>query len=132
MLQDHIHRKIILNNGLSCCTKCQASNPLVVWKNRKTRLSAEVKGEISHTISTLRGGAGKMFGLLIVSVCNAGYYKNGTQCTKCTNNSIKSAPGNATDCSADQSCDGTITVPNAGNTACGKQSRTSLFEISFL
>ena len=61
-----------------------------------------------------------MFDLLIFSVCNAGRYKNGDLCTTCTDNTINSEPGNATDCSADQPCDGTITVPNAGHTACGE------------
>ena len=56
-----------------------------------------------------------------ILVCNAGYYKDGASCTKCTGNTIKSAPGDAGDCSADQSCDGTTNVPNAGHTTCGEQ-----------
>ena len=58
-------------------------------------------------------------------VCNVGYYKNGDACVMCTGNDIKSAIGEATDCSADTECDGSSHVPNPGHTACGK---FSLFE----
>ena len=61
-----------------------------------------------------------MFDLLIVSVCHAGHFTNGDLCITCAGNTIKSTSGNATDCSADQPCDGTITVPNIGHTACGE------------
>ena len=37
----------------------------------------------------------------------------------CIGNTIKSAPGDAADCSADAPCDGVTTEPNAGHTACG-------------
>ena len=53
-------------------------------------------------------------------VCNAGYHKNGDACVMCTGNEIKSAAGDATDCSADTACDGSSHVPNPGHTACGK------------
>ena len=55
----------------------------------------------------------------MVSVCNAGYYKSGGSCVLCTNNTIKSSAGNATNCDADTACDGTTTVPNSDHTACG-------------
>ena len=38
----------------------------------------------------------------------------------CTGNTIKRETGDADNCDADVPCDGVITVPNAGHTACGK------------
>ena len=58
-------------------------------------------------------------------VCNAGYYRSETTCVMCAGNDIKSAIGDATDCSADAACDGSSYVANAGHTACGKVSNFS-------
>ena len=55
-----------------------------------------------------------------ISVCNAGYYKTGSNCELCTRNTIKSMTGDATDCNTDAACDGTTKVPNSGHTLCGK------------
>ena len=38
----------------------------------------------------------------------------------CTGNTIKREAADADNCDADVPCDGVITVPNAGHTACGK------------
>ena len=54
-----------------------------------------------------------------ILVCKAGYYKNGYSCSLCSGNDIKSAPGNATNCSADQLCDSVSSEPNTQHTACG-------------
>ena len=55
-----------------------------------------------------------------IVVCNAGYYKNGSNCELCIGNIIKSMRGDATDCKTDAACDGTTKVPNSGRTVCGK------------
>ena len=54
------------------------------------------------------------------SVCNAGYYKSGSSCEQCTGNKIKTTAGDATNCDADEPCDGVGEVPNANHTTCGK------------
>ena len=59
-----------------------------------------------------------------IVVCNAGYYKNGSDCELCTGNTIKSKKGDAADCNNDTACDGTKNVPNSGHTACGKNINT--------
>ena len=56
--------------------------------------------------------------------CNAGYYKNGSDCVLCTGNTIKSMTGDAADCNNDTACDATTKVPNSGHTACGKNINT--------
>ena len=63
----------------------------------------------------------------LISVCNAGYYKNGTDCELCTGNKIKSMTGDATDCNADTACDGITKVPNSVRTTCGKNVITCIF-----
>ena len=55
-----------------------------------------------------------------VKVCSAGYHRSGGSCVMCTGNTIKREAGDADNCDADVPCDGVITVPNAGHTACGK------------
>ena len=70
-----------------------------------------------------------MFSIYIV-VCNAGYYKSGSSCQLCTGNTIKSTIGDASDCDADTSCDGTTKVPNAEHTACGRTAVPSHFNYS--
>ena len=57
--------------------------------------------------------------VIILSVCNAGYYGSGHSCSLCTANEIKSTPGDAVNCSTDPPCDGTTNVPNSNHTACG-------------
>ena len=57
---------------------------------------------------------------VFISVCNAGYYKNGADCDLCTGNKIKSMRSDSADCNAETACDGTIKVPNSTRTACGK------------
>ena len=48
-----------------------------------------------------------MFQLLIVSVCNAGYFGFQDLCQICPENTIKSVPGNAYNClDHDPPCDG--------------------------
>ena len=39
----------------------------------------------------------------------------------CPGNKIKSSPGDEADCNTDSACDGNITVPNPGHSACGKK-----------
>ena len=56
----------------------------------------------------------------VISVCNAGYYKNGTDCELCTGNKIKSMIGDAADCDDDARCDGITNIPNQSHTTCGK------------
>ena len=55
-------------------------------------------------------------------MCNAGYYNHESngRCVLCPGNTIKKIPGNAKDCSTDQSCNGITRVPNEGHTTCGK------------
>ena len=55
-----------------------------------------------------------------IVVCNAGYYKNGSDCELCIGNKIKSMTGDPTDCNSDTACDGIKNIPNAGHTACSK------------
>ena len=50
-----------------------------------------------------------------------------TTCVLCSNNTIKSTPGDAMNCSADPPCDGTLTVPNDNHTQCG-ESKPRVFE----
>ena len=57
-----------------------------------------------------------------ISVCNAGYYKDGDDCVMCTGNTVKSV-GNDTSCPT--TCDGMTKIPNAGHTACGNSKNTS-------
>ena len=54
--------------------------------------------------------------MILISVCNAGYYKSGSGCDPCSGKTIKPLKGDATDC--DEDCDGVTEVPNAGHTAC--------------
>ena len=51
-------------------------------------------------------------------VCNAGYYKNGSDCVMCTGNTVKSTEGDGPSCPT--VCDGMTKVPNSGHTVCGK------------
>ena len=61
------------------------------------------------------------FCLCFFAECNAGYYGSANDtCTKCSGNEIKSAQGDAPDCSADSPCDGVSDDPNVEYTACGK------------
>ena len=53
-----------------------------------------------------------------ITVCNAGYYKNGGTCTMCPGNTIKATDGDATSCTV--LCDGTSQVPNSAHTGCGE------------
>ena len=53
------------------------------------------------------------------SVCNAGYYRDGSDCVMCTDNTIKKLAGNEPHCDSDPPCNGTTTVPNRNHTACG-------------
>ena len=53
-----------------------------------------------------------------ITVCNAGFYRKRSNCVLCPEKSIKSAPGDATEC--DTTCDGESYVPNDAHTACGK------------
>ena len=55
-----------------------------------------------------------------VKVCSAGYHRSGGPCVMCTGNTIKREAGDAQNCDTDVPCDGVITLPNAGHTACGK------------
>ena len=52
-------------------------------------------------------------------VCNAGYYKNRTDCKLCTGNKIKLMRGDSMDCNDDEPCDGVSKAPDANHTACG-------------
>ena len=54
-------------------------------------------------------------------MCNAGYYKNESDCVKCTGNTVKSTEGDAASCPT--VCNGMTKVPNSGHTACGKRER---------
>ena len=65
------------------------------------------------------------FKMLLISVCNAGYYKTGSSCELCTGNKIKSSKGDAADCDTDTVCDGVSTVPNTDHTACSKSTAIS-------
>ena len=56
--------------------------------------------------------------MISISVCNAGYYKNGSNCALCGGNTIKLSPGDDTDC--DDACDGITEVPNVRRTDCSK------------
>ena len=54
--------------------------------------------------------------ILFSSVCNVGYYKNGTSCLICPENMVKATVGNSTNC-----CDeNKMLVPNSDHTACGE------------
>ena len=55
----------------------------------------------------------------LISVCNAGYYKNGTECDLCTGNTIKSMIGDVMDCNDDEPCDGVSKAPDANHKKCG-------------
>ena len=55
----------------------------------------------------------------LISVCNAGYFKNGTDCELCTGNMIKSVRGDAMDCNDDEPCSGVKKVPDTNHTICG-------------
>ena len=67
-----------------------------------------------------------VFFLYNPSVCNAGYYKSGSSCEQCTGNKIKTMVGDATNCGADEPCDGVGEVPNSNHTACGKSKDLTL------
>ena len=56
--------------------------------------------------------------MILISVCNTGYYKNGSNCDLCGGNTIKLSPGDATDC--DDACDGATEVPNVRRIACSE------------
>ena len=56
--------------------------------------------------------------MISISVCNAGYYKNGSNCDLCSGNTIKLSPGDDTDCY--DACDGITEVPNVRRTDCSK------------
>ena len=56
---------------------------------------------------------------IFVSVCNAGYYRDGSACLLCTDDKIKTLAGNEPHCDTDQPCDGVSTVSNENHTACG-------------
>ena len=59
--------------------------------------------------------------VLLFSECNAGYYKeSGNGCVLCPGNQVKSSSGDDTDCNTDTACNGHMTVPNLGHTACDK------------
>ena len=62
-----------------------------------------------------------------IVVCNAAYYKNGSDCELCTGYTIKSMTGDAADCNNDTACDGTKNLPNSGHTACSKIHRNVVF-----
>ena len=57
--------------------------------------------------------------VVLVSVCSAGYYRDGSRCLLCPENNIKTLAGNEPHCDADPLCDGITTVPNENHTACG-------------
>ena len=57
--------------------------------------------------------------MLIIPVCIPGYFCDGSSCTMCTGNTIKTSAGNATNCDADPPCDDVKTVPNVNHTDCG-------------
>ena len=64
-------------------------------------------------------------------VCRAGYYHDGSGCTMCTGNTIKTMSGNEPNCSVDLASDGMTTVPNVKHTTCGEscwQSHTTILQ----
>ena len=54
------------------------------------------------------------FQFTFVSICNSGHYGNETSCTICPGNTIKSAPGDAANCSAETPCDETTLIKYCG------------------
>ena len=76
---------------------------------------------MSEKAFSILGGIVLWYNVLSLFVeCSAGHFKNGGSCVLCPGNKIKSFPGDDTDCNTDSACDGIITVPNLGHTACGK------------
>ena len=67
----------------------------------------------------------------VLSVCNAGFYTNGTSCLMCTGLTIKKTRGNAVHCDEDAACDGWTTGPNENHTICGESSIFLLHLLSF-
>ena len=60
-----------------------------------------------------------VFVRMIFSVCNAGYFHNGSDCVLCNGNEIKRVAGNATNCEVDTPCDGHTYAPKDEHTHCG-------------
>ena len=59
--------------------------------------------------------------IVLILVCNAGYYRDGSACLLCTDNNIKMLAGNEPHCDTDPPCDGVSTVSNENHTACGNR-----------
>ena len=61
----------------------------------------------------------KLYEQPIISVCGAGFYRNGSVCTMCPANEIKTRTGDDPDYSADPPCDGVTQEPNDQHNDCG-------------
>ena len=70
--------------------------------------------------------------ILLFVECSAGHFNNDGSCVLCPGNTIKSSPGDDADCNVDSACDGIITVPNLGHTACGKAVRNRVLALVIL